>query len=167
MDSLTLPFDAPTASPIPVDMITMIEALIAQCGYETVLMVVQRLAPVGPVPSAPARWTDPDTSHAAAKREHDVGRFGTKSRQAKLLALFESRELTDQEATIRIVGAHASPSAFDGCRRRCSDLRAVNYLIDTGKRRKNPGSDDLSIVWRITFAGRAAIKSLEDTGWSR
>jgi hypothetical protein len=75
--------------------------------------------------------------------------------------------MTDQQATISLVGSHAAPSAFDGCRRRCSDLRAAHYLYDTGRRRKNAGSDDLSIIWGLSEEGKAALQRLGDTGWSR
>lgn len=158
-----LPFDDPPRSTLTVTLETLIES----CGYEAVAFELRRLCPEYEVPSAPARWTDPATSHAAAKREQDVGRFSTKSRQAKLLALFNMRDLTDQQATVHLVGSHAAPSAFDGCRRRCSDLRAAGYLFDTGRRRKNPGSDDDSIVWGISAAGQRALESLDQTGWSR
>jgi hypothetical protein len=48
-----------------------------------------------------------------------------------------------------------------------SDLRAVGYICDSGRRRKNPGSDDLAIVWEITEAGSRAKARLIATGWSR
>jgi hypothetical protein len=142
-------------------------ALVEQYGYETVLASVTRWAPARKVPSAPARVTDPETSHLAAKREPDVGRFSERSRSAKLLRAFSTQPLTDQQATVRVVGASAVPSAFDGCRRRCSDLRAAGYLADSGRRRKNPGSDDESIVWMITVPGRQAVANLDHYGWSR
>jgi hypothetical protein len=43
----------------------------------------------------------------------------------------------------------------------------VAYLYDTGRRRRNPGSDDESIVWSITVEGKRALLRLEETGWSR
>lgn len=158
-----LPFDEPPRPSLPLTL----QALIDAFGYDTVFRELRRLAPTVIAASAPARWTDPETSHMASKRSQDVGRFSSKSRQAKLLALFEMRDLTDQQATIHLVGSHAAPSAFDGCRRRCSDLRAANYLFDTGRRRKNAGSDDESIVWGISEAGKVALRSIEATGWSR
>jgi hypothetical protein len=136
-------------------------------GWEVIEAMVRRLAPSHVVSSAPARPTDPQTSHAAGPRAQDVGRFSTASRQAKLLQQFAMHPLTDQQATIAIIGSHAAPSAFDGCRRRCSDLRAANYLYDTGKRRKNAGSDDDSVVWGITLAGQQALENLDLNGWSR
>lgn len=141
--------------------------LVARHGFKAVLYEVERHRPVRSVPSAPARHADPATSHAAAKTEADVSRFRGTSRQAKLLAVFAAGDYTDQQAAIRVVGIHASPSAFDGCRRRCSDLRAAGLLFDTGKRRKNTGSDDESIVWGATHAGRDALVKLAETGWSR
>lgn len=145
-----------------------VAALVTQFGYPAVLYEVERHAwPPRAVPSAPARRSDPETSHLAAKREADVGRFSDRSRSAKLLRCFAHDDLTDQQATTRIVGAQAAISAFEGCRRRCSDLRAARYLYDTGKRRKNTGSDDEAIVWGISDAGREALTRLGETGWSR
>lgn len=168
MDQLTLDDPAPPAGfDYDTHLLRAMEAMCDVHGWETIERVVRFLQPSHVVPSAPARSTDPETSHRAGPRVQDVGRFSTKSRQSKLLALFNGRELTDQQATVMLVGSHAAPSAFDGCRRRCSDLRAVNYLTDTGRRRKNAGSDDESIVWTITAAGRHALDLLDRTGWSR
>lgn len=153
---------------VPDDLHDALTQLITDHGYDAVWAAVRFLAPTYPTPSAPARWSDPETSQRASKREADVGRFSSTSRQAKLLYLFSARgPMTDQQATIALLGAHAAPSAFDGCRRRCSDLRAVNFLYDTGQRHKNIGSDDESIMWALTEAGREALIRLDDTGWSR
>lgn len=157
-----LPFSTPR---FPLD--DTLSELVDDYGFETVVVALRRLTPTDQVPSAPARPGDPVTSHLAAKREQDVGRFSEKSRQAKLLRLFSMRDMTDQQATIALVGSYAAPSAFDGCRRRCSDLRAVNYLYDTGRKAKNQGSEELSIIWAISNAGLVALTSLDDTGWSR
>ena len=162
-----LSFDDPARVLSLDDLRDRIQAIIDDYGYDTLATEVRYFAPTIVAASAPARWTDPETSHMAAKVERDVGRFSAKSRQAKLLQLFSMRDLTDQQATIHLVGSHAAPSAFDGCRRRCSDLRAVGYLYDTGRRRKNAGSEDDSIVWRISEAGKAALASLDAAGWSR
>lgn len=148
----------------------LLRAMESMCdvhGWETIDRIVRLLAPSPVAPSAPARPSDPETSHGAGPRVQDVGRFSVKSRQAKLLTLFNMRPLTDQQATVMLLGSHAAPSAFDGCRRRCSDLRAARYLTDSGKRRKNPGSDDDSIVWEITLAGQHALETIDSTGWSR
>lgn len=164
-----LPFDEPADDEGEDETVLpfLIQTIIKDFGYEAVKQYVLYYAPPSIVPSAPARWTDPETSHLAAKRSIDVGRFSSKSRQAKLLELFAMRDLTDQGATLHLVGSHGAPSAFDGCRRRCSDLRAAGYLMDSGRKKKNAGSDDLSVIWSITDAGKAAIRSLEETGWSR
>lgn len=142
--------------------------LVARYGYAEVRAEVELHIPIAVVPSAPARNTDPETSHLAAKAERDVGRFSFKSRQARLLRAFATAgPLTDQGATIRVVGAAAPPSAWDGCRRRCSDLRAAGYLSDTGKRKRNQGSSEDAIVWQITMGGLAALDSLDESGWSK
>lgn len=146
-----------------------LDRLVLQYGWQAVYSEVLRCqpGPVRPVPSAPARPTDPETSQMAGPRERDVRRFSDRSRQAKLLRSFAITNLTDQQATIRVVGIHASPSAFEGCRRRCSDLRAAGLLYDTGRRRKNAGSEDESVVWGITDVGRQAIRNLDRAGWSQ
>lgn len=149
------------------DLDETVRSLVKIYGYAEVARTVRSFVPTYIEGSAPARRDDPETSHLAAKQEIDVGRFSSKSRQAKLLQIFAMRDLTDQQATVALVGSHAAPSAFDGCRRRCSDLRAVNYLYDTGRRRKNPGSDDLSIIWGISEAGKHALERLDESGWSR
>lgn len=142
--------------------------LVSRFGFEAVLHEVEMHQPRRSVPSAPARHTDPETSHLAAKQEPDLSRFRATSRQGKLLLAFSSKKpMTDQEATLRVVGSSPTPSQFDGCRRRCSDLRAVGYLADSGLRANNPGSSDESIVWRISNAGMAAASRLRETGWSR
>jgi hypothetical protein len=146
-----------------------VSELIETYGWYEVDLMVRMQTPTLVQASAPARSTDPETSHMAAKREQDVGRFSSKSRQAKLLYTVSAVEdgLTDQQAAARIVGSGAAISAFEGCRRRMSDLRAARFLYDTGKRRKNMGSDDESIVWALSDAGRAALIRLDETGWSR
>lgn len=141
--------------------------LVHRYGYADVLAEVQMHAPLRAVPSAPARPSDPETSHGAGPRERDLSRFSERSRQAKLLRSFAVGPRTDHSATARVVGASAAHAAWDGCRRRCSDLRAAGFLIDTGLREKNPASPDLSIIWRLTLAGQEAIKCLDATGWSR
>jgi hypothetical protein len=141
--------------------------LVGRYGYVAARAEVELHRPVESVPSAPARHTDPETSHAAARTEPDVSRFSIRSRQSKLLHVFIGAPRTDHEATARVVGVHAVPSAWDGCRRRCSDLRAAGYLADTGIRRRNPGSNEDSIVWQVTLAGLTAIHELDTSGWSR
>jgi hypothetical protein len=121
------------------------------------------------IPSAPARPTDPETSHAASKREPDLRRFGEFSHKARLLRVL-SREpvtpLTAQEMALAVVG-HAAPlSKIEGCRRRVSDLVKVEFIADSGKRAENAGAGTDSILWQITDEGRLAIERLNETGWS-
>lgn len=121
-----------------------------------------------PVTSAPARPTDPDTSHAAQTRNAsgDVRRFSIRSRQAKLLAAFSRGDgLTDYEAARMVLGDDYH-TRLEGCRRRCSDLRAAGFLLNTGRRRQNPGSPDESIVWTINHGGYTALRNLQTFGWS-
>ena len=153
-------FDDPDFTECAIDAITRL-------GYDEVCRIVRSLAPTLEAGSAPARWTDPETSQAAAKREPDVGRFTARAMKAKLLAVYAGDDYTDQQATARVIGRNAAISAFEGTRRRCSELREVNFIYDTGKRRKNAGSDDEAIVSGITLAGREALDRLDATGWSR
>jgi hypothetical protein len=149
-------------------LVTDLEALIALHGYNRVALEVRRQAPGRVVPTAPARGTDPETSHRAARARHrsDVGRFSKDSQLARLLAVLSTGDFTDQQAAARVVG-NAVPSAFESCRRRMSDLRAAGYATDSGRRRKNPGSSDEAIIWTITRPGRLALKALDAKGWSR
>jgi hypothetical protein len=140
---------------------------ISRIGYDEVARIVRSLVPTVEAGSAPARWSDPETSHKAAKKEQDVGRFTPRSSKARLLGVFAGGDYTDQQATARVVGRNAAISAFEGTRRRCSDLHQVNFVYDTGKRRKNAGSDDEAIVWGISQEGREALDRLDATGWSR
>jgi len=152
----------------PSDPLTEIVAdLVARYGWSAVSIEVAMHKPGVTAASAPARPTDPITSHQAAKTESDVGRFSRNSRQARLLSAFGAQHLTDQLATVLVLGTEAPQSQFDGCRRRCSDLRAAGYLYDTGAKMRNPGSVDDSIVWGITRAGQVALANLNEKGWSR
>ena len=99
--------------------------------------------------------------------ERDRGRFGATSKSAKLLIEFDVKPMTDFEAACKVIPLDGFHSRFEGCRRRCSDLRVGGYLRDSGKRRPNAGSTDDAIVWEITQEGRAAIRRLLETGWSR
>src|SRR5262245_43550048 len=111
--------------------------LVARFGFGPVRAELEMHSPVRPVPSAPARATDPETSQEAGPRSLDVSRFSDHSRQAKLLRLLSTQHLTDQQAALRIMGASATPSRLEGCRRRMSDLRAAGYICDSGLRRHN------------------------------
>jgi hypothetical protein len=121
--------------------------------------------------SFPARATDPSTSQASGERNAtpDVGRFSNRARQARLLEAFGDHNdgLTHFEAATLVLGEGEFHTRLDGCRRRCSDLRQAGYIVDSGMRRKNPGSPDDSIVWVITDQGRQALVNLHSTGWSR
>ena len=119
-----------------------------------------------PVHSAPARTTDPETSQAAAHAERDVRRFSARSLSGRLLVQFSRLDLTDQEAALRVSSADP-PSRFEACRRRCSDLRAAGYLVDSGFRRQNQGSPDEAIVWTLSPGGALAADRLAETGWTR
>jgi hypothetical protein len=132
---------------------------------------------VAPIPSYPARASDPEPSHASAKRVavKNVRRFSAKTRQAKLLIEFDAagaHGLTDDEATHRVIPLEFV-THFNGCRRRCSDLRAAGFIEHAHDaegnliKRRNPGSPDESAVSRITEAGRDAITRLFSTGWSQ
>lgn len=120
----------------------------------------------GPIPSAPARDSDPATSHAAAETEPDVRRFSARSRQAALLECIAALPRTAQRAATLVVGETAPVSRIEGCRRRMSDLVRAGLIADSGERQVNPGSDEASIVWRITDAGTEALARLLGTGWS-
>ena len=118
----------------------------------------------------PARNGDPGTSQDSGlrirKANPDAGRFSKKSRQAKLLALYATGQFTDSEAALRVVPIDP-PGPFQGCRRRCSDLRDAGYVADTEVRRCNEGTPDEAMVCTITEAGRRALARLETIGWSK
>lgn len=130
-----------------------------------------------PVPSNPARASDPETSQKAAARvaSDDVARFGATTKQAKLLVEFDACPggLTDHEAALRVMGPNTFPTRLEGCRRRCSDLRKAGYIEaaminpETQLKRRNPGSPDESGVWRITADGKIALTRLLQTGFSQ
>ena len=113
-----------------------------------------------PLPSILARNEDPGTSHLAAARvgTSDIRRFRAGSNSAKLLEEFSKGEKTDFMATKAII-SHASPVIFEGCRKRCSDLRRAGMIADTGKRVHNPGLPDLCIVSQITPRESALSKA--------
>lgn len=136
---------------------------------EVVLAECQHLLG-SPISSTPSRLHDPATSQLSGARNatHDVGRFSARSRQAQLLKRIQSAGgLTAHEAALRLLGEHGSIPQFEGCRRRVSDLVRAGYVEDSTERRCNPGSPDLSIVWRVTLAGRRALVNLGEDGWSR
>lgn len=122
------------------------------------------------IPSATSRFGDQHTSTAAGATHdsNDVARYSFESRAGMLLAVIIDNEgLTAHEATDRILADGVSPSAFEGCRRRVSDLLRAGHIEDSGITRINPGSDRDAIVWTATSAGRDAYRSMLETGWSK
>jgi hypothetical protein len=118
----------------------------------------------GPIPSAPARDDDPRTSQAQGTKMGDVRKFGAESNSGKLLReFFVSGEvgLTDHRATTLVVGPMAPVPRFEGCRRRCSDLRAAQYIEDTGR------EEEGRIIWAITAAGSLAFSRMRRNGFTR
>jgi hypothetical protein len=163
-------FDEPEQPPDPPDWETVLRDMVRLHGAPTVRAAVARAEKdfASRIPSAGARRTDPATSKAQSHDQDDVRRFGAKSSQARLLRQFANIDLTDKEATDRVMAGtaasrsgHAVPiSVWDGCRRRCSDLRRGGLIEPTGVERDNRE------VCRITPSGRAALARLVDTGWS-
>lgn len=143
-----------------------VSMLVIEYGWQAVQSEVSYHQPASYAASAPARLTDPETSHLAAKEEQDVGRFSERSRKGRLLELFATGDYTDQEAALHVLSENAGISQIEGTRRRVSELREVGYLREVG-RRCNPGSDDESIVSGLTRAGRQTLVRLRRTGWSR
>lgn len=142
-----------------------IATLVTCFGFDAVEAAVGRvkIAMSGPVGAAPARHDDPRTSKAAAKTTPDVRRFGKDSYSGRLLRVFNEAGktgLTDHEATSRVLGKDADVTKFEGCRRRCSDLRAAAYLADTG------AEDEGRILWAVTSEGREARYRMILSGWS-
>lgn len=93
-----------------------------------------------------ARSTDPDTSHAAARRLTRAD-----SMRAKLLRTYcQHGGLTAEEAS-----EFAGYGPADGAWKRVSDLRNLGYLCDSGLRRVGT-SGRQQVVLQATPAGRAA-----------
>ena len=86
------------------------------------------------------RAKDPDTSRNAVPR---------RGSQAKtILSLYLKGDLTDEQAV--------EVSGFVGGWKRCSDLRRLGFITDTGDRRKTLGGCQ-AMVCRITPAGIEAL----------
>lgn len=153
------------ASPEHLDL--LLDTLVEHYGFDAVETAVGRIkvAMSGPLPQVGERADDQRTSKG--KRSSDVRRFSGKSYAGRLLARFSAaREgLTDAEATDLVLrlGPIASVSQWEGCRRRCSDLREAGFLQDSGVERGEPPR----VVWVITPQGRAAFQNIVNTGWSR
>lgn len=138
--------------------------LVELWGFDAVEAALGRIKiqMAGPVGAAPARSSDPHTSHAAAKRVIDVRRFSQKSQCGKLLSFFVLvGAATDAQATDHVMTHYAEHKLWEGCRRRCSDLRAAGYIEDTG------AEHDGRIVWRPSPEGRAAHSRMQLSGWTR
>jgi len=86
------------------------------------------------------RATDPDTSRQGAPRRG--------SQAMSILALYLKGNLTDDQAV--------EVSGFVGGWKRCSDLRSLGFISDTGERRKVT-SGKLGMVCAITPAGKEAL----------
>ena len=147
---------------VDADLHKMIETF----GYDRVEASLGRwkIAHSGPIPSAPARNDDPRTSQAQAPKMRDVRKFGIESNSGRLLReFFTAGEtgLTDYKATTLVMGPMASPTQFEGCRRRCSDLRAADFLADSGR------EEEGRIVWTITAAGSLAFANMRRNGYSK
>lgn len=138
-------------------------SLVTAYGFDAVEAELGRIKidMSGPVPAAPARDGDPRTSHAAAKTTPDVRRFGKDSYSGKLLRIFDQEgPITDHTATTAVLG-DVDVTKFEGCRRRCSDLRAAGYIEDSGV------EEDGRIMWKITKQGEDALYRMILSGWSR
>lgn len=134
-------------------------------------IAVERLIELGwdyPIPSRNSRRFDQHTASAAGDdvAVEDVRRFSKRSQQARLLAVVNLGPLTAMQAALRIMHPSVTPSTFEGCRRRVSNLVAAYYVEDSGLTEINPGGRE-AIVWEITNAGRAALARLNETGWSK
>jgi hypothetical protein len=137
--------------------------LVTFYGFDAVEAELGRIkiAMSGPVHAAPARDGDPRTSHAAAKDTPDLRRFGKNSYSGKLLRIFDQQgPMTDHAATTAVLG-DVDVTKFEGCRRRCSDLRAAGYIADSGV------EQDGRIMWKITKQGEDALYRMVLSGWSR
>jgi hypothetical protein len=87
------------------------------------------------------RVTDPDTSRNAVPRRG--------SQAMTILRLFEYADLTDEQA-VELTG-------LVGGWKRCSDLRRLGFIKDTGDRRTTQGGCK-AMVCAITPAGIEALK---------
>jgi hypothetical protein len=159
-------FDQPAERELTRDEVLAIDLgdLVTLWGFDAVEAALGRIKiqMAGPVGAAPARPSDPRTSHAAARQNIDVRRFSAKSYAGKLLAFFVMvSSATDKQATDHVMGSYAEIARWEGCRRRCSDLRAAGYIKDTGAEYGG------RIVWEPTPEGRAAFHRMQTTGWSR
>lgn len=154
-----------TDPPTPVDeLAAALAELIARYGFDPVESALGRIKVqmAGPVGPAPARTSDPRTSHAKTRRVVDVRRFSNKSQCGKLLSFYcLVGAATDKQAADHVMTPYAEIGKWEGCRRRCSDLRAANYIefIDTEL--------EARLISQPTPEGRAAFHRMQTTGWTR
>jgi hypothetical protein len=86
------------------------------------------------------RASDPDTSRQSVPRRG--------SQAMSILSLYLKGDLTDDQVV--------EVSGFVGGWKRCSDLRSLGFIIDTGERRK-VSSGKLGMVCAITPTGIEAL----------
>jgi hypothetical protein len=159
-------FDEPDEPPVSREQVLAIDLgdLVGLWGFDAVEEALGRIKiqMAGPVGAAPARPSDPRTSHAASKSNGDVRRFSSKTYAGRLLSFFVMiGAATDKQATDHVMTTYAEIAKWEGCRRRCSDLRAAAYIRDTG------AEHDGRIVWEPTPEGRAAYHRMQVSGWTR
>ena len=97
-------------------------------------------------PSTHARGSDPDTSHAAARR---LTQKRTMMRNL-LEGFWVCRMTASQAATF------CDYTAEDGAWKRVSDLATAGLICDTGERKPGPTGRS-QIVWQITQKGKEAL----------
>ena len=96
------------------------------------------------------RAADPDTSAAGAR----AVKYRRGSQAMKLLATYEYADLTDEQAGVL---SGLASDARCGFWKRCSDLRRLGLISDSGERR-NTLSGTSAMVCFITPAGIEALK---------
>jgi len=96
------------------------------------------------------RATDPDTSRAGAQ----AVKYRKGSQALKLLAVYEYADITDEQAGIL---SGLANDARCGFWKRCSDLRRLGLITDTGERR-NTLSGVSAMICAITATGIEALK---------
>lgn len=96
------------------------------------------------------READPDTSASGAK----AVKYRRGSQAMKLLAMYEYADLTDEQAGVL---SGLASDARCGFWKRCSDLRRLELISDSGERRMTL-SGTPAMVCFITPAGREALK---------
>ena len=96
------------------------------------------------------RAADPDTSAAGSR----AVKYRRGSQAMKLLTAYEYADLTDEQAGIL---SGLASDARCGFWKRCSDLRRLGLISDSGDRRTTL-SGTPAMVCFITPAGREALK---------